>query len=128
MQLKIKEIRNKKNLTQDYVSEKSGIKKRTYIDYESGKTDVPFLKLQNIAIALDVTIYELIGEENTLQEDFTSNEVKEPSDVYKKNNKLKDETIKLLEENCQLLKEQLQFYKQQLEDCQREKNIKQTTK
>ena len=60
--LRIKQIRDDKKLTQDELSELSGIKKRSLVDYENGKTDIPLSKLQNIAIALGVTISELIGE------------------------------------------------------------------
>ena len=62
----IKEIRDKKKLTQDEVVELSGIKKRTYVDYENGKSDIPLSKLQNIALALKVNLFELFeGFENT---------------------------------------------------------------
>jgi transcriptional regulator with XRE-family HTH domain len=66
MRLIIKEIRDSKKLTQDEVVELSGIKKRTYVDYENGKSDIPLSKLQNIALALKVNLFELFeGYENT---------------------------------------------------------------
>jgi transcriptional regulator with XRE-family HTH domain len=66
MQLIIKEIRESKKLTQDEVVELSGIKKRTYVDYENGKSDIPLSKLQNIATALKVNLFELFNRyENT---------------------------------------------------------------
>ena len=58
----IKEIRESKKLTQDEVVELSGIKKRTYVDYENGKSDIPLSKLQNIANALKVHIFELFAD------------------------------------------------------------------
>jgi len=51
MQLIIKEVRESKKLTQDEIVELSGIKKRTYVDYENGKSDIPLSKLKNLAIA-----------------------------------------------------------------------------
>ena len=60
--LKIREIREVKNLTQDQVVALSGIKKRSYVDYESGKSDIPFTKLQKIARALKVSISQITGE------------------------------------------------------------------
>lgn len=60
--LKIKEIRERKKLTQDEMVEKTGINKRSYFNYESGTTDVPISKLQNIASVLEVTVSELINE------------------------------------------------------------------
>lgn len=61
MRLIIKEVRERKKLTQDELVELSGIKKRTYVDYENGKSDIPLSKLQNIAIALNVDLFELFG-------------------------------------------------------------------
>ncbi|MGY6649113.1 XRE family transcriptional regulator [Wenyingzhuangia sp. IMCC45574] len=61
--LKIKELRERKNLTQNEISEQTGINKRTFINYEQGNTDIPFNKLQKIATVLKVNILELIGEE-----------------------------------------------------------------
>lgn len=60
--LKIKELRLEKGLTQDEVSHRTGIPKRTYVNYENEIADVPFKKLQDIAIALEVSIAQLTGE------------------------------------------------------------------
>lgn len=69
MRLIIKEVRESKKLTQDEIVEISGIKKRTYVDYENGKSDIPLSKLQNIANALNVNLFELFeGYNETLAE------------------------------------------------------------
>jgi len=60
--LRIKEIREGANITQDEIVSKTGIPKRSYVDYENGKSDIPLSKLQKIATALDVTVGYLIGE------------------------------------------------------------------
>jgi len=60
--LKIKEVREQRKLSQDEVVRRSGIPKRSYLNYESGQTDVPVSKLQNIAIALEVPLVELLDE------------------------------------------------------------------
>ncbi|PTT19504.1 hypothetical protein DBR28_21370 [Chryseobacterium sp. HMWF028] len=60
--LRIKEIREEKNITQDDMVLRTGIPKRSYVDYENGKSDIQLSKLQKIAIALDVTVGYLIGE------------------------------------------------------------------
>lgn len=127
MVLKIKELRNKKKLTQDEVSDKSGIKKRTYIDYESGKTDVPLSKLQNIAIALGVTIYDLIDNENvsTFEEPkstYGKEEKNEPSLLIKNNSLLKEQN-QLQEELIIMLREKVQFTEEKLQQCENEKKI-----
>lgn len=77
--LKIKEIRLQKNLSQDEIVLRTGIAKRSYVDYENGKTDIPLSKLQNIAINLGVSVGELLGEK---QEVHTV--IKEPSVDYNK--------------------------------------------
>lgn len=66
--LKIKEIRTEKGLTQDDLVSKIGIPKRTYVNYENGTNDIPLKKLQEIAIALGVSVSELIGEVKPYQE------------------------------------------------------------
>ena len=60
--LKIKEIRESKNITQDELVSLTGIPKRSFVNYENGITDIPFSKLQNIATVLNVSISELAGE------------------------------------------------------------------
>lgn len=65
--LRIKEIRKSKKITQDELSKKSGIPRRTLIAYEANEHDPPISKVQYIALALGVSISELVsqGEENT---------------------------------------------------------------
>lgn len=65
--LKIRQIRESLNLTQDDVVDMSGIKKRSYVDYEGEKTDIPLSKLQKIATSLKVSVSELIGEKKEVQ-------------------------------------------------------------
>ncbi len=40
----------------------TGIPKRSYVDYENGKSDIQISKLQKIATTLGVTVGYLIGE------------------------------------------------------------------
>nr|WP_277871407.1 XRE family transcriptional regulator [Tamlana carrageenivorans] len=61
--LKIKEIRTKKKLTQDDIVSITGIKKRSYVDYENQKADITLSKLQIIANALNVSVSDLIEED-----------------------------------------------------------------
>lgn len=60
--LNIKQIRESKNMTQDEIVTKTGIPKRSYVDYENEKQDIPLKRLQKIATALDVTISDIVGE------------------------------------------------------------------
>lgn len=65
--LKIKEIREQKNITQDEMVSLTGIPKRSYVNYENGQTDIPLSKLQNIATSLNVSISELVGETKSVK-------------------------------------------------------------
>lgn len=115
MKLKIKELRLKKNLTQDELCELSGTKKRSLLDYESGKTDVPFSKVHNIAIALGVTIYDLI-DDDTIQTGVKNVSSSSEADQLRlesynllvENNKLQSQAILLLKEKVELLEQQLE--------------------
>jgi transcriptional regulator with XRE-family HTH domain len=129
--LKIKELRLKNNLTQDELCQLTGIKKRSLLDYESGKTDIPFSKLHNIAIALKISIYDLIEEENpvaTVQE--------APEEYVKRSNiPLLLEQIELLKvasntknEIIALLKDKLELIDNELENCKNEKNTQKVVK
>lgn len=69
--LRIKEIREQKGLTQDEVSRKSGIPKRSYVNYEQEITDIPVPKLQKIAKALNISVVDLIDLQDDL-DDFPS--------------------------------------------------------
>lgn len=60
----IKEIREKKNITQDELSKLSGISKRMIAGYEAGENDITFNKMQKIASALKVGIDEIFIDPN----------------------------------------------------------------
>jgi transcriptional regulator with XRE-family HTH domain len=60
MLLKIKELRTKKKISQEILALKTGISKRMILDYEREIKDIPLQKLQLIAIALEVSIFDLV--------------------------------------------------------------------
>jgi len=74
--LKIKEIRESKNITQDELVSLTGIPKRSFVNYENGITDIPFSKLQNIATVLNVSISELAGETKSEKNTIKKNDGK----------------------------------------------------
>jgi transcriptional regulator with XRE-family HTH domain len=103
--LRIKELRNKKNITAREIAESCGISERMFYDYETGKRDIMLSKLQSIANYLKIPITELLyvtKEENT---------VNEPTPVYgiKQHEILdaKDEVIQSLKRENALLREML---------------------
>ena len=74
--LYIKQIRKDKNLTQDEMVVKTGIPKRSYVDYENEKIDIQLGNLRKIASALDVTIGELVGETKSINKVININDNK----------------------------------------------------
>lgn len=97
MLLKIKELRNKKNISQEELALKTGLSKRMIIDYEKENRDIPVQKLQLIAKALDVNLSELFN----LEFDFKA--LNEPEAIYHLEKKdlleSKNETIAALKNN-----------------------------
>lgn len=58
--LRIKEIRQKKGVTQKELASKTGIALRTIGDYENNKADITVLKLKSVASALDCNFWDLL--------------------------------------------------------------------
>lgn len=85
--LKIKEIREAKRMSQDEVVRLTGIPKRSYVNYENGKTDIPVSKLQNIASVLNVKVQDFIEEQKI--DGKTDEALQEPGKKY-------DEEVTLL--------------------------------
>lgn len=59
---RLREIRKDKNLSQIYVAQRANIAVNSIRLYESGKRQPRMDQLQKIASALDVPVWELIGE------------------------------------------------------------------
>jgi len=79
MLLRIKEIRNKKNITQDDLAMKTGLSKRMILDYEKEIKDIPLQKLQLIATALECTLNDLIINDTPYKEESKTQFVSESS-------------------------------------------------
>lgn len=58
---KIRNIRELKNLTQEYMAEKLGITQAGYSKIENGSTVLTYAKLTQIAIILDINIEDIIA-------------------------------------------------------------------
>jgi transcriptional regulator with XRE-family HTH domain len=73
----IRRIREYKNLTQEWVAEKSGLSVSTYGSIERGDADVNFRKLADIAEALGVQEEDIIimGGYNIHDNTFTHNDI-----------------------------------------------------
>ena len=110
--LKIKTVREEKKMTQNEVVRLSGIKKRSYVDYENGKSDIPFSKLKKIALALNVPVAKLIHDDNSLlpyikTDDNLVTALKETNDALKVLLESKEEVIALLKEKINTLERSL---------------------
>lgn len=60
---RLKQLRQKKGLTQQKLAEILGIKRNTYSDWENGKTEPGFENLIKLADLLEVSIDWLFGRE-----------------------------------------------------------------
>lgn len=95
--LKIRELRESLNLSQDQMVTKTGIPKRSYVNYESGHTDIPLRKLQDIASALNVTISDLVEDDTVVKEKKVSERSEHyPNDTLNQSTALIRNDIKML--------------------------------
>ena len=62
---KIRYLRKKQGLSQEQLAKMSGLSRYTIINFESGKRDPRIKDLRKIAKALNVSIEELISENET---------------------------------------------------------------
>lgn len=106
--LKIKDLRVKKNMSQEEISEKTGISKRMIFDYENEKIDVPLSKMLKVAEYLEVDLRDLINYESP-----TSDKVQEPSTEYSVNDK--DKLISILEKSLNEALQDKHFLKKIIE-------------
>lgn len=60
---RLKQLRQKKGLTQQKLAEILGIKRNTYSDWENGKTEPSFENLIKLADLLEVSLDWLFGRE-----------------------------------------------------------------
>ncbi len=71
---KIKQLRQKAGLSQEKLSEKIGVTFQQVQKYESGHTTLNILKLQQIAVALQVPVSEFFKAEHRHQVTITNEE------------------------------------------------------
>jgi len=116
IQEKIKNVRELKNLTQEYVAEKLGITQAAYSKIESGTTKVSYEKLFQISNILGIEMNELLNFDS--QKFFNNlNNVKGNNngitlDTTQENiETLYQDKIKLLEKVILLTERELKAYK-----------------
>lgn len=119
---KIKNIRELKNYTQDYVAKKLEMTQAGYSKIERDETDVPYSKLEEIARVLEVGVEDLVAFDK--QRFFNSfHDVKGGNNGYvnvyemsKDMKKLYDDKIALLEKLAHHYEAQLNRYKERFGD------------
>ena len=60
-ELKIKQIREQKNVTQEYIATQLGLSIRAYSKIETGETQLTINRLNEISKALGVDAIEILG-------------------------------------------------------------------
>ncbi|QSB29190.1 helix-turn-helix domain-containing protein [Flavobacterium sp. CLA17] len=113
---KIKNIRELKNYTQEYIAFQLGITQSGYSKIEKGKTSLSLEKLEQLALILEVPLENIINFErnryfnqNKCNDEQWSTDVRSKFELIKR---LHDDKIVLLEKLIEKTDLELQFYKQ----------------
>lgn len=110
---KIKNIRELKNYTQDFMAEKLKMTQAGYSKLERGETDITYSKIEEIAEILEVPIEDLIAFDK--QKFFNSfNNVKGSNVGSIYINEMSKEVKKLYEDKIDLLNKLLKIKEEQL--------------
>lgn len=106
-ELKIKQIRELKNITQEYVASQLNLSIRAYSKIETGETQLTINRLNDISKILGIDPIEVLGFD-----DKTVFNIHNSSDINKiKNINYSDKLLKQYEQTIQSLKEQIQLMK-----------------
>ncbi|MCF8321671.1 MAG: helix-turn-helix domain-containing protein [Flavobacterium sp.] len=104
---KIKQIRELKNFTQEYVAQKLGLSTRAYSKIETGETQLTINRLNEISAVLGIGPMEVLGfDDKKVFNFYNSNDINNI-----KNINLPDKLVQQYEETIQSLKEQIQLFK-----------------
>ena len=104
---KIKQIRELKNYTQEYVAQQLGLSTRAYSKIETGETQLTINRLNEISGILGVPPMEVLGFDDKKVFNFYNS-----SDINNvKNMNMPEKLIQQYEETIQALKEQIAVMK-----------------
>ena len=104
---KIKQIRELKNFTQEYVAQQLGLSTRAYSKIETGETQLTINRLNEISAILEVQPMEVLGFDDKKGFNFyNSNDINNV-----KNINMPEKLIQQYEETIQALKEQIAVMK-----------------
>jgi transcriptional regulator with XRE-family HTH domain len=104
---KIKQIRELKNFTQEYVAQQLGLSTRAYSKIETGETQLTINRLNEISAILEVQPMEVLGfDDKKVFNFYNSNDINNV-----KNINMPEKLIQQYEETIQALKEQIAVMK-----------------
>jgi transcriptional regulator with XRE-family HTH domain len=104
---KIKQIRELKNFTQEYVAQQLGLSTRAYSKIETGETQLTINRLNEISAILEVQPMEVLGfDDKKVFNFYNSNDINNV-----KNMNMPEKLIQQYEETIQSLKEQIAVMK-----------------
>lgn len=106
-EIKIKQIRELKNFTQEYVAQQLGLSTRAYSKIETGETQLTINRLNEISAILEVQPMEVLGfDDKKVFNFYNSNDINNV-----KNMNMPEKLIQQYEETIQSLKEQISVMK-----------------
>ncbi|MGQ1928063.1 helix-turn-helix domain-containing protein [Ornithobacterium rhinotracheale] len=113
VELKIKQIRELKNLSQEYVASKLGVSTRAYSKIETGETQLKIDRLNELSLILDVSPIEILvfDEKNIFKYRKKQRDISRDNECR---NIYTDKLILQYEETISSLKDQIQLLKQLL--------------
>lgn len=104
--LKIKQLREQKNYTQDYVAEKLGVSQNAYSRLENGQIKLSVEKAEKLSTILEVPIWEIISSElPTFQVSHAQNQ-KVAYNFYEYQKETFELTIQVLKDEIAVLREE----------------------
>lgn len=110
-ELKIKQLRELKNFTQEYMAGQLGLSTRAYSKIETGETQLTVNRLNEISAILGITPVEVLG----FDDKQVFNNCKQEGNIGINHINLPEKLIQQYEETIQSLKNQIEVMKLLLE-------------
>lgn len=106
-ELKIKQLRELKNFTQEYMAQQLGLSTRAYSKIETGETQLTVNRLNEISHILGITPVEVLG----FDDKQVFNNCKQEGNIGINHINLPEKLIQQYEETIQSLKNQIEIMK-----------------
>jgi transcriptional regulator with XRE-family HTH domain len=106
-EIKIKQIRELKNFTQEYVAQQLGLSTRAYSKIETGETQLTINRLNEISAILEVQPMEVLGfDDKKVFNFYNSSDINNVKNMNTPEKLIQqyDETIKALKEQIAVMK------------------------